>query len=131
MPIATPRPTFLSLPTEIRFHIAASALDQGPHGGRKPNPWGLDFAPEDEDKRPENVLDEPYRSSANLQILLVCRQFRHDFTPPAWESTTFELFLEGHARMGCRQLTRTLVATCPKGSSALERPRGINEMAFN
>jgi hypothetical protein len=69
-----PKTTFFSLPIELRLQIAKYALEEKERIG---NPGSQGF----------------YTNSAarNLRILLVCRQFQHDFTDLAYQSTTFTL----------------------------------------
>ncbi|USP77443.1 hypothetical protein yc1106_04717 [Curvularia clavata] len=77
-------PNFLSLPTELRMHIAAEALEQHPLSGFHM----VDAAPENGSRY---ILDTRYRPSANLSIRLVCRQFNIDFTRLAIQKTRFVL----------------------------------------
>ncbi|KAH7346940.1 hypothetical protein BKA66DRAFT_478136 [Pyrenochaeta sp. MPI-SDFR-AT-0127] len=87
-----PRTTFLSLPTELRLQIAAYALEQWPdagltmkevRGSNLPRRSGVHSA--------FQCLDPFYRAASNLSVLLVCRQFRLDFTRLAFEKTRFIL----------------------------------------
>lgn len=75
---------FLSLPAELRLHIVAEALEQHPLSG-------LEMIPSSSGDGPRFTLDMAYRSSANLSIRLVCRQFNADFTRLAVQKTRFVL----------------------------------------
>jgi hypothetical protein len=70
-----PMTTFFSLPTELRLQIAAYAVQQ-PHdvGIRKSH---------------ELRIDPKYDAASNLSLLLVCRQFKQDFTDVAYQATKF------------------------------------------
>lgn len=74
---ATPKATFLSLPTELRLQIAAYALEQTENVGIL--------------ERRGNRLDTNYSAASNLSVLLVCRQFHIDFTNLAYQLTRFIL----------------------------------------
>lgn len=76
--------TFLSLPAEVRVQIAADALQQPPD-------VGLIFMEPiaGSDQCAGLVLDPGYASATNLNLLLVCRQFRNEFTQLAYQKTTF------------------------------------------
>jgi hypothetical protein len=76
---AATRTTFSSLPTELRLHIAAYALEQEPFAG---------FIHQE---LPKLCPDLRYKSSFNLSIRLVCRQFWDDFTRLAYQKTRFVL----------------------------------------
>ena len=92
---ATRQPPFFSLPTELRLHIAAYVLEQSPSTGftqiggtAKPRPLfqvqqnhGLSLIPN-------------YTAASNLALLLVCRQFRDDFTRLALQKTIFVLHID-------------------------------------
>jgi hypothetical protein len=71
--------TIFSLPTELRLQIAGYVLEQGPNAA---------FICQ---KLSKLSLDPGYISVAKrrLGIRLVCRQFNHDFTRLAFQSTTF------------------------------------------
>ncbi|CAO2651704.1 Nn.00g042740.m01.CDS01 [Neocucurbitaria sp. VM-36] len=79
---------FFSLPTELRLYIASYVLEQSPSTGFVPSegPYG---------PLPQQIfgfsLSKNYRAATNLSILLVCRQFRKDFTPLAFKKTIFLL----------------------------------------
>jgi hypothetical protein len=70
--------TIFSLPTELRLQIAGYVLEQGPNAA---------FICQ---KLSKLSLDPGYISVAKrrLGIRLVCRQFNHDFTRLAFQSTT-------------------------------------------
>jgi hypothetical protein len=72
-----PRTTIFSLPTELRLQIAAYALQQD-------NNVGILKRANRRQRR-----DRDYSAASHLSILLVCRQFKHDFTDLAYRSTTF------------------------------------------
>jgi hypothetical protein len=75
---ATPRTTLFSLPVELRLQIAEIALEQ------RGNVWLL--------KTNINQglrIDPAYKAASNLAIILVCRQFRLDFTNLAYQMTKF------------------------------------------
>lgn len=72
-----PTTTLFSLPTELRLQIAAYALQQDENTG----------IIKQSDRR--RRLDRDYSAASHLSILLVCRQFKHDFTDLAYRSTTF------------------------------------------
>ncbi|KAF1937044.1 hypothetical protein EJ02DRAFT_478225 [Clathrospora elynae] len=80
---AATRTTFFSLPTELRLQIAAYALEQEPYDG---------FI---QKEVPTLRLDPEYKSSSNLSIRLVCRQFADDFTRLAFQNTIFVLSCNG------------------------------------
>jgi hypothetical protein len=87
VPEAAARTTFFSLPTELRLQIAGYALEQKPHDG---------FILQ---KLSKLSLDSGYIAVAKrrLSIRLVCRQFNHDFSRLAFQSTTFILLCNsGH-----------------------------------
>jgi len=71
--------TLLSLPTELRLQIAEYSLEQEPDSG-------LSLPGEDE-YVPKLGCSDP----SNLSLLLVCRQFRDDFTDIAYQKTRFVL----------------------------------------
>ncbi|KAG9189196.1 hypothetical protein G6011_06064 [Alternaria panax] len=75
--------TFFSLPTELRLEIAAYALEQ-PNAGltREHRPGGI---------RNRFSVDNGYKSSTNLAIRLVCRQFNADFRRLSIQNTLFVL----------------------------------------
>ena len=81
-------PTCLSLPTELRLHIAASALEPHPLAG-------LENIHSSSGDGSRFELDTDYRPSASLSIRLVCRQFNIDFTRLAVRKTRF--VLQGNA----------------------------------
>lgn len=89
-----PRAAFSSLPAELRLQIADYALEQLPNAGliRKRVP-SRGFSPDSRSRRAFWCLciDPSYSAASNLSILLVCRQFRADFTRLAFERTTFSL----------------------------------------
>lgn len=70
-----PRANFFSLPTELRLHIATYALEQ-------PRDIGIR-------KSQELRINPKYDAASNLSILLVCRQFKQDFTDIAYHMTRF------------------------------------------
>jgi hypothetical protein len=71
---------FLTLPVELRLHIADYALEQSPTIGLPPQ------------RKNDYTILSPYRSSKNLSFLLVCRQFSQDFTSLAYTKTRFTLY---------------------------------------
>lgn len=85
---AAPRSPFFSLPTELRLHIAVYVLEQSPSTGfvASQGPYG----PLSKHIRCFS-LNKRYTAAANLTILLVCRQFRNDFTRLAFQKTIFVL----------------------------------------
>lgn len=107
----TSQATFFSLPTELRLHIASFVVLQpvnagfeqrsaeAPHAqyrhwlspGSTRNPVGLVMAGP---HSPEGT----YSAASNLSLLLVCRQFRREFTELAWRSTTFFIGLNSSTR---------------------------------
>lgn len=73
------RTNFLSLPIELRLQIAEYAFEQPPNAGLSyhshyPIKW-----------------DPSYSSAHSLSLILVCRQFRDDFTSIAYQKTRFLL----------------------------------------
>jgi hypothetical protein len=72
---ATPRTTFSSLPTELRLQIAEYALEQRGDVGLR--------------ESQELRVDPTYNAASNLSLILVCRQFRRDFTNIAYQMTKF------------------------------------------
>ncbi|KAF2003126.1 hypothetical protein P154DRAFT_111047 [Amniculicola lignicola CBS 123094] len=102
------KPTFLTLPAELRLQIISYLLPQPPESGflqlNSPNAaLGL-------------ILDAAYSSSQHISLLLTCRQFYADFTPLAFSSTTFLIIdtftpilqrfftLQAHQRQALRKL---------------------------
>jgi hypothetical protein len=83
----TPRTTFFSLPTELRLQIAEYALEQTGNVGLRTS-------------NREFRVDPTYNATSNLSILLVCRQFRLDFTNIAYQMTTF-IFLGPKMQLVC------------------------------
>jgi hypothetical protein len=69
-----PKTTFFSLPIELQLQIAKYALQEEERIG---NPGSQGF--------------DTNSAARNLGILLVCRQFQHDFTDLAYQCTTFML----------------------------------------
>ncbi|OAL48491.1 hypothetical protein IQ07DRAFT_102619 [Pyrenochaeta sp. DS3sAY3a] len=86
----TPRASLLSLPAELRLHIAAYAFNQQPNAGlMKSNiPLSRGF-PSRMQRRSGLCIDPGYSASSNLALLLVCRQFYHDFKDIAFQFTRF------------------------------------------
>ena len=85
-----PRTSFLDLPTEIGQQIAAYALEQHPEAGFDRKAIKIDNSTSKCRQTSYTIRRLPgYKASFNLQIRLVCRQFRNDFTALAWEKTTF------------------------------------------
>ncbi|KAI0619251.1 O-methyltransferase [Pyrenophora tritici-repentis] len=78
------RTGFLSLPTELRLQIASYALEQLPTDEERlihlAQPWKT------------SVYNSVYKSSKNLAIRLVCREFNRDFSRLAIQKTTFVLY---------------------------------------
>jgi hypothetical protein len=74
---ATSHTTFFSLPTELRLQIASYVLEEQ--------------SIENRHRSGEYWTDPTYWSASrrDLSILLVCRQFRKDFTQLAWKQTKF------------------------------------------
>ncbi|KAL1796771.1 hypothetical protein ACET3X_005311 [Alternaria dauci] len=75
--------TFFALPTELRLHIAAYALEQPDAGLTREHRPG--------EMRDCFRADNRYKSSTNLAIRLVCRQFNVDFRRLAIQKTLFVL----------------------------------------
>jgi hypothetical protein len=74
-----PKTTIFSLPTELRLQIAGYVLEQEPNAGficQKLSKLSLDPG-------------YTYKLEKILGIRLVCRQFNHEFTRLAFQSTTF------------------------------------------
>ena len=79
---------FLTLPVELRLHIAEYAFEQDPaagiphkdhqHQDNSPSGWWSEY-------------EHDYRPSENLSLLLVCRQFNTEFTQIAYNKTRFTL----------------------------------------
>jgi hypothetical protein len=84
---ATPRTTFFSLPAELRLQIAEYALEQ------TGNVWLCK-------SNRELRIDPAYKAASNLSILLVCRQFRLDFSNMAYQMTRF-VFIGPHMQLVC------------------------------
>ncbi|KAF2852581.1 hypothetical protein T440DRAFT_466711 [Plenodomus tracheiphilus IPT5] len=87
MPIVAAGGPLLSLPAELRLHIAAYVLEQPRNAGLTQRRTGSDIV-----WRPGSfVPDATYSSASNLHLLLVCRLFYNDFVRLAYEKTTFML----------------------------------------
>jgi hypothetical protein len=84
---ATHRTTFFSLPAELRLQIAEYALEQ------TGNVWLRQ-------SNRELRIDPAYKATSNLSILLVCRQFRLDFTNMAYQMTRF-VFIGPQMQLVC------------------------------
>lgn len=106
----TSQTTFLSLPAELRLQIATYVFEQPVNAGFEQrgaeapqvyHPW---LGP-GSTKNPVGLVmagpyspDGAYSAASNLSLLLVCRQFRHEYTELAWRSTTFFLGLNSSTR---------------------------------
>ena len=85
-----PQTTFLSLPTELRLQIATYALEQPAYVGLIPS-WS------------SGRVDATYSSADSLSVLLVCRQFHHEFANLAFQMTRF--ILNSHTMQAMHRLS--------------------------
>ena len=96
---------FLDLPVELRLRIADYALEQRPAAGIPLVGRHLQRDKGD------------YKPSENLALLLVCRQFRIDFTDLAYRTTRFRLLANRHG-VGIQRLP-------------LHRLQNLRKLAYN
>jgi hypothetical protein len=82
--ISHPRPTFLTLPVEIRLHILEYVLAQEHNTG-----FVLVTTPNH--PKAGLCIDDAYSSSSHLLPLLVCQQFHRDCARLAFRSTHFHI----------------------------------------
>ncbi|KAF2125977.1 hypothetical protein P153DRAFT_369362 [Dothidotthia symphoricarpi CBS 119687] len=103
--------SFFSLPAELRLQIATYALDQPVDAGfelRSADATQINHYPQLGPGSPIGLVGlimagpyspgGAYSPAANLSLLLVCRQFRLEFTELAWRSTTFFLGINKSTR---------------------------------
>ncbi|KAF2677838.1 hypothetical protein K458DRAFT_318450 [Lentithecium fluviatile CBS 122367] len=101
-------PPLLSLPTELCLQILELVLLQHPNAG---------FIRSEKSPTTQYhglVIDDNYSSSSQLNILLTCRQFKHDFAALAFRSTTFLLKTPLPFNMLLRRLQNHQIASLRK-----------------
>ena len=101
---------FLSLPVELRLHIAEYAFEQSPAAGI---PYAHHFK--------EFTVGGPWcerehnsKASKNLSLLLVCRQFHTDFTEIAYNKTRFAIQSESRNATRIQELPDTKIRNIRK-----------------
>ncbi|KAF9737656.1 hypothetical protein PMIN06_010339 [Paraphaeosphaeria minitans] len=89
MTIVRPHTGLLSLPVELRLHILEYVIDGAPNAALKYPTVSATVTPESNRTFQGLILDLGYSAAANLNILLVCRQLRNEFTRAAFQRTVF------------------------------------------
>lgn len=130
---AGPQPPFFSLPAELRLDIAAYVLEQSSSTGFVKLRSDPDFERRlGMNRRTCGLFLSPHYSAAsNLSLLLVCRQFRNDFTRLAFQMTLFSLRVNSERKIAAQPHTllrnvRKLAIRCHSNLLA-----SWHEYAFN
>ncbi|KAK7181614.1 hypothetical protein DPSP01_011383 [Paraphaeosphaeria sporulosa] len=89
MTIARPHACLLSLPIELRLQILECVIDGSPNAGLKYPKVCATVRPESNRNFQGLILDLGYSAAATLNVLLVCRQLRNEFTKAAFQRTVF------------------------------------------
>ncbi|KAF2448112.1 hypothetical protein P171DRAFT_481205 [Karstenula rhodostoma CBS 690.94] len=89
MTIARPNAFLLSLPVELRLQILEYVIDGAANAGLKYPTVPATVRPESNRTFQGLILDLGYYASANLNVLLVCRQLRNELTKAAFQRTVF------------------------------------------
>lgn len=89
MNITRPHAGLLSLPLELRLQILEYVIDGEPNAGLRYPTVSATVKPESNRTFQGLILDLGYSAAAKLNVLLVCRQLRNDFTKAAFQRTVF------------------------------------------